>query len=84
MCPSVLMLRPVVDILARPFLSNQGIGGGSQRCYWASANESREDKKFREIFDRAGLVIVRTELQNGMPKGLLPVRSYALKPQPKA
>ena len=42
---------------------------------------AREDKKFRALFERAGLVIVRTELQNGLPKTLLPVRSYALRPK---
>lgn len=40
----------------------------------------REDSKFRNIFDRAGLLVVRTELQTGFPKVLLPVRSYALRP----
>lgn len=42
---------------------------------------TRSDEKFRELFGRAGLKIVATELQKGMPKELYPVRMYALKPK---
>ena len=46
----------------------------------------RGDEKFREIFGEAGLLLVRTELQKGIPqqgaKRLLPIRMYALKPDP--
>ena len=44
---------------------------------------TRTDKKFRELFDKAGLNLVSTELQKGMPKGLYAVRSYALQPKSK-
>ncbi|SPO04476.1 probable putative methyltransferase [Cephalotrichum gorgonifer] len=44
---------------------------------------TREDRKFRELFERAGLDVVRSEIQNGLPAGLHPVRSYALKPKAK-
>ncbi|KAK7960868.1 hypothetical protein PG988_012082 [Apiospora saccharicola] len=40
---------------------------------------TRTDEKFRALFREAGLRLVRTELQNGLPKGLYPVRMYALK-----
>ncbi|KAK7918165.1 hypothetical protein PG985_010039 [Apiospora marii] len=40
---------------------------------------TRTDDKFRALFREAGLRLVRTELQNGLPKGLYPVRMYALK-----
>ncbi|KAF4338375.1 Duf858 domain protein [Fusarium beomiforme] len=40
---------------------------------------TRTDEGFRAIFDRAGLVVIRSELQKGFPKSLLPVRMYALK-----
>lgn len=42
---------------------------------------TRSDEKFRELFKKAGLKIVATELQKGMPKELFPVRIYALKPE---
>ncbi|KAI9797679.1 MAG: Alpha N-terminal protein methyltransferase 1 [Piccolia ochrophora] len=43
---------------------------------------TRTDEKFREVFRKAGLKIVKTELQAGFPKNLelYPVRSYALGP----
>ncbi|KND87928.1 Alpha N-terminal protein methyltransferase 1 [Tolypocladium ophioglossoides CBS 100239] len=41
---------------------------------------TRQDEKFRRIFEQAGLRIVRTELQKAMPKELFPVRMYALRP----
>ncbi|KAK7937937.1 uncharacterized protein PG986_014805 [Apiospora aurea] len=40
---------------------------------------TRTDEKYRALFRKAGLRLVRTELQNGLPKGLYPVRMYALK-----
>ncbi|PNY23253.1 Uncharacterized protein TCAP_06795 [Tolypocladium capitatum] len=40
---------------------------------------TRQDEKFRQIFQQAGLAIVRTELQKAMPKELFPVRMYALR-----
>ncbi|KAK6822768.1 Alpha N-terminal protein methyltransferase [Apiospora arundinis] len=40
---------------------------------------TRTDDKFRALFREAGLRLVRTDLQNGLPKGLYPVRMYALK-----
>lgn len=42
---------------------------------------TRSDDKFRRLFKEAGLKIVATEQQRGMPKELFPVRIYALKPE---
>ncbi|RKF63833.1 Alpha N-terminal protein methyltransferase 1 [Erysiphe neolycopersici] len=42
---------------------------------------TRTDKKFLEIFDQSGLKIKRAEIQNGFPKGLYPVKMYALLPK---
>lgn len=42
---------------------------------------TRTDKKFRKIFEEAGLLLVKTELQRGFPKELYPVRFYALRPR---
>ncbi|KAE9964498.1 hypothetical protein BLS_008273 [Venturia inaequalis] len=39
---------------------------------------TRSDGKFRELFETAGLKIVATEVQRGMPKELFPVRIYAM------
>lgn len=47
------------------------------------SNVTRTDAKFRSLFEEAGLVVVRSELQTGFPKGLglYPVRMYGLKPK---
>ncbi|CAR30493.1 N-terminal protein methyltransferase [Lachancea thermotolerans CBS 6340] len=42
---------------------------------------TRSDDKFKELFQRAGLKLIATERQKGLPKELYPVRMYALKPQ---
>lgn len=42
---------------------------------------TRSDAKFRMLFQQAGLKIVATEQQKGMPKELFPVRMYALRPE---
>jgi protein N-terminal methyltransferase len=42
--------------------------------------DCRTDKKLREIFGKAGLKIMQTQIQNGLPERLLAVRMYALKP----
>ncbi|KAF1941272.1 hypothetical protein EJ02DRAFT_455338 [Clathrospora elynae] len=42
---------------------------------------TRSDEKFRRLFQEAGLKIVATEQQRGMPKELYPVRIYALRPE---
>jgi protein N-terminal methyltransferase len=41
---------------------------------------TRSDQKFRELFEQAGLKIITTELQRGLPKELYAVRTYALQP----
>ncbi|PHH72486.1 hypothetical protein CDD82_5960 [Ophiocordyceps australis] len=46
---------------------------------------TRQDETYRRLFARAGLSLVRSELQRGFPVSktlsLLPVKMYALKPQ---
>lgn len=42
---------------------------------------TRTDEKFRHLFKLAGLNIILTTLQRGMPKQLYPVRMYGLKPE---
>lgn len=41
---------------------------------------TRTDAKFMQLFQDAGLRLMKTELQKGFPKGLYPVRLYALRP----
>lgn len=41
---------------------------------------TRTDQKFRQIFKDADVRVIKTEVQKGFPKGLYPVRFYALKP----
>ncbi|KPV75776.1 uncharacterized protein RHOBADRAFT_48304 [Rhodotorula graminis WP1] len=40
---------------------------------------TRSDRAFRDVFERAGLEIVRREVQLGFPEELFPVVSYALR-----
>lgn len=42
---------------------------------------TRCDEKLRDIFEKAGLRIKKTEIQKGLPKELYPVRIYALVPK---
>ncbi|CEP64720.1 N-terminal protein methyltransferase LALA0_S13e01508g [Lachancea lanzarotensis] len=42
---------------------------------------TRSDEKFKQLFEKAGLKLIATERQKGLPKELYPVRMYALKPQ---
>ena len=41
---------------------------------------TRTDQKYRQLFKEADMRLIKTELQRGFPKGLYPVRLYALKP----
>lgn len=41
----------------------------------------RQDEKFQELFERAGLKIVKADLQRGFPVELLPVKMYAVRPE---
>ncbi|KAI1164050.1 alpha-N-methyltransferase NTM1 [Nemania serpens] len=42
---------------------------------------TRKEATFRDIFEKAGLRIIKTELQHGLPSELFPVRMFALKPK---
>ncbi|KAF2691631.1 hypothetical protein K458DRAFT_285377 [Lentithecium fluviatile CBS 122367] len=42
---------------------------------------TRADEKYRSLFREAGLKVVASELQRGFPRGLYPVRMYALRPE---
>ena len=41
---------------------------------------TRTDLKFRQLFKEANMRLIKTEVQRGFPKGLYPVRLYALQP----
>ncbi|KAL2055843.1 hypothetical protein ABVK25_004087 [Lepraria finkii] len=41
---------------------------------------TRTNEKFHQLFKEADIRCMKTELQRGFPKGLYPVRLYALKP----
>ncbi|MCJ1453432.1 Alpha N-terminal protein methyltransferase 1 [Mycoblastus sanguinarius] len=40
---------------------------------------TRTDQKFKQLFKEADVRLIKTEIQKGFPKGLYPVRFYALK-----
>lgn len=58
----------------------ENITGGEEDLFdELDSSVTRRDDKFRQLFDQAGLEIVRTEVQRAMPKELFPVRMYALR-----
>lgn len=42
---------------------------------------TRSDQKFKDIFERANMKVLKMELQSGFPKDLYPVKMYALTPR---
>ncbi|KAL7803414.1 alpha-N-methyltransferase NTM1 [Trichoderma aethiopicum] len=74
-------LRPGGLIVLKENLSTTGADVFDE----LDSSVTREDTKFRKIFEDAGLHLVKTELQRGFPETaqmkLLPVRMYALKPK---
>ncbi|KAF2964850.1 hypothetical protein GQX73_g8716 [Xylaria multiplex] len=42
---------------------------------------TRKEETFKNIFEKAGLRIIKTELQHGLPSELYPVRMFALRPK---
>ncbi len=54
--------------------------GGADTFWEEDSSVTRTEANFKLCFEQAGLAIVRTQLQTGMPKILLPVRMYALRP----
>lgn len=66
-------------IVVKENLSNHNLG---EDVYdETDSSVTRTDVKFRQLFERAGLRLVSTELQRGFPKSLYPVRAYALQPR---
>ncbi|KAE9374535.1 hypothetical protein N431DRAFT_405309 [Stipitochalara longipes BDJ] len=55
--------------------------GGEDVFDELDSSVTRCDQKFRDIFEKAGLRIKKTEIQKGLPKELYPVRIYALIPE---
>ncbi|MCJ1367326.1 Alpha N-terminal protein methyltransferase 1 [Acarospora aff. strigata] len=54
--------------------------GGADIFDEVDSSVTRTDSKFQQLYRQAGVKIVKTELQPGFPKGLYPVRFYALRP----
>ena len=55
-------------------------GGGVSSSVGRVLMGVRTEQKYRDLFAEAGFKIKRTELQKGWPKGLNPVRMFALQP----
>ncbi|TKA32539.1 hypothetical protein B0A50_01647 [Salinomyces thailandicus] len=66
-------------IVVKENLSNDA--AGNDIFDEVDSSVSRTDTKFRNLFEDAGLRLLSTELQKGFPKGLFPVRVYALVPR---
>lgn len=56
-------------------------GGGRDRFDELDSSVTRTDDSFRRLFEEGGWRVVRSELQRGFPRGLYPVRFYALQPK---
>lgn len=80
----VALLGRAAAALAGPagviVLKENNATAGADEFDAVDSSVTRTDDKFRRLFRDAGLRLVRTELQNGLPKQLYPVRMYALKP----
>ncbi|KAL6940148.1 hypothetical protein ACO0QE_004043 [Hanseniaspora vineae] len=64
------------------YVGTQGVRGATTDSDDFDPQDSsvtRSDSKFRWIFEKAGLKLIATDLQKGLPKELYPVRMYALK-----
>ena len=55
-------------------------GNGEDVFDQQDSSVTRTDQKFRQLFKEADVRVIKTEVQKGFPKGLYPVRFYALKP----
>jgi protein N-terminal methyltransferase len=63
---------------------NLSTDAGDQDMYDdEDSSVTRTDAKFKQIFDQAGMNVIKSEIQTGFPKQfkLLPVKSYALRPK---
>ncbi|KAF7941184.1 hypothetical protein BELL_0309g00070 [Botrytis elliptica] len=60
---------------------NMSTHAGNDMFDELDSSVTRTDEKFRALFEKAGLKLMKTELAKGFPKGLYPVRIYALKPE---
>ncbi|GAA5822723.1 hypothetical protein JCM11251_004356 [Rhodosporidiobolus azoricus] len=57
---------------------SDGINGNGRLFDDDDSSITRSDKAFREVFARAGLTLLRREVQQGFPEELFPVVAYAL------
>nr|OQO25061.1 hypothetical protein B0A51_07440 [Rachicladosporium sp. CCFEE 5018] len=70
------LLAPGGWIVVKENLSNHYLG---EDVYdEVDSSVTRTDGKFRKLFEEAGLKVVASEVQRGMPKDLFPVRTYVL------
>ena len=94
-CVGYLMDKQLVSYLRRcgSALSSEGLivvkenlstlKSGKDMFDDLDSSVTRSDEKFRDLFDEAGLHLVKAELQTGFPRalGLYPVKMYALRPR---
>jgi protein N-terminal methyltransferase len=81
----VRYLRSLIPLLASDgwiiVKENISTAADDEDIFWEEdSSVTRSDRNFRACVDQAGLMVVRTQLQTGFPKKLLPVRMYALRP----
>ncbi|KAG9123046.1 hypothetical protein FRC07_000310 [Ceratobasidium sp. 392] len=67
-------------IVVKENTTEDGEGGAPLTLYAEDdSSVTRSDAAWRHLFQEAGLVVVKDEVQKGLPEGLLEVKSYCLR-----
>ncbi|GAA6004969.1 N-terminal protein methyltransferase [Rhodotorula paludigena] len=67
-------------IVVKENVCSDDAGDGAGRLFDEDDSSiTRSDKAFREVFEKAGLTLLRREVQQGFPVELFPVVAYALR-----
>jgi protein N-terminal methyltransferase len=75
--PSIILTIRVVAVVLKENVLN---GNAKPVPDLDDASVTRSDQHLKRLWKRAGLRIVREEVQKGFPHGLYPVKMYALQP----
>ncbi|KAI0200693.1 alpha-N-methyltransferase NTM1 [Astrocystis sublimbata] len=79
-CKSVLSVSED-DKIKGIIVVKENICTGNDLFDELDSSVTRTEDTFKSIFEKAGLRIIKTELQHGLPSELYPVRMFALKPK---
>ncbi|RWA14246.1 hypothetical protein EKO27_g874 [Xylaria grammica] len=80
-CKSVLSVGENGDVKGVIVVKENMSTAGEDLFDETDSSVTRKEETFRNIFEKAGLRIIKTELQHGLPSELYPVRMFALRPK---